>query len=414
MDRKIERRPLQRYKFWGYAGLGLLLLGLAIFAIRYFFTRPVQSSDIVLATVERGMMESTLSATGLVRPTAEVLLTSPISTRIQTVVLDNGAEVDKGDVILTLDTEFAQLEYSKLQDELQLQENNVDRLQLTLEKDIRDIEIDDEIQELQVQSLKAQLKDAQRLQKIGGATVEEVERAEQNLKIAQLNKRKLENELAYRQASIDSDVRNERLQSSIQRTTLDELGKKIALTQVKSPTPGVVTWLNNSIGTQVEQGAPLARIANLTSYFIEATASDMHTEKIKVGLPVRIRINSEYLSGRVEQILPAMENNTVQFKVALDQPDAAVLRPNMRVDVFVVRDQKTDARYVTNGRAYRGGKNQRFFVLDGDRLVQRELEIGITNTNHIEILSGAEVGDQIVISDMKRYEDQDIVPFENK
>src|SRR5690606_1485537 len=118
---------------------------------------------------------------------------------------------------------------SDLEEELNLKDNNVVRLKLELEKNIRDIELDDRIKDLQVQNFEALLSDAQRLLEIGGSTQEEVEKARQNLAIARLEKHKLENELEYRKASIESDVLNEKIQSSIQEKRLVEIQKKIEL-----------------------------------------------------------------------------------------------------------------------------------------------------------------------------------------
>jgi len=411
MDRQIQPKTQRsrKAKPWIYGLIVIAILAAALFGLRKIITRPAQLKDLALATVQKGDMENTISASGLVKPSSEILLTSPIATRIKKVVLENGSTVKEGDTIMELDTEFAQLEYSKLQDQLKLAENNVTRLRLNLEKDLRDIGLDDQIKNLEVQSLEAQLKDAERLEQIGGATKEEVEQALQNLKIARLQKQKLENELNFRKASLNADVRNEEIQSSIQKKTLNELGKRINLTKVKAPSAGVITWLNNSIGTRVEEGAQLVRIANLSSFSIDAVASDIHTEKIKVGLPVRVRINRQNLSGIIEQILPAVSNNTVQFRVQLEEADSELLRPNMQVDVFVVNSKKENTIYVANGPAFQGGNLQKLFILEGNELVQRELEIGLMNADFVEILSGAKAGDKIVVSDMKRYENQNTV-----
>lgn len=325
--------------------------------------------------------------------------------------MKEGESVETGSTIMSLDTEFATLEYSKLQDELKMKENNVKRLQLNLEKNLRDIEIDNGIKDLELRGLQAKLKDAQRLLRIGGGTDEEIQQIEQRIAIGNLQKQKLENELNYRKASLDSDVKNEQLQSSIQKKVLNELGKKIKLTAVKAPNNGVITWMNTEIGTQVTEGQELVKIAQLNNFNIIGTASDIHTEKINIGLPVRVRINNEILNGRVEQILPSVKNNTVQFRVQLDAPDSKLLRAHMKVELAIVEGSKDNAIYMKNTRAYKGGRTQDFYVQDGENLVRRRCRIGITNNKYIEIVDGLNVGDQVVISDMTRYEDQDIIPY---
>lgn len=413
MDRQIQ--PAQQNKKKALKWLWfLLIIGAIASAIYYFrnaFRPKASASQIVLTTVQQGNLENTISASGIIKPSSELLVTSPLSSKIQSVKMNDGQKVKAGSIIMNLDTEFAKLEYSKLQDQLKVKENNVERLQLNLEKNIRDIEIDNEIKNMQLKTLQAQLKDAQRLKEIGGGTVEDIERVEQAIQIAQLEKRKLENELNYRKASLRSDVKNEELESSIQQKILNELGKKIELTAVKAPVSGVITWMNNKIGTSIAEGDPLIRIAQLNNFTIEGTVSDIHSSKIKVGLPVQIKINKEKLRGHIEQILPSVANGTVKFRVKLENPNAKSLKANMRVELAIVEGKKENTVYMSNGRAYKGGKSQEFFVLEGGNLIRRELEIGLTNTKNIEILSGAKPGDQILISNMERYEDHDMIPY---
>ncbi len=407
MDREISKtkQNTNKAKRIGTGVIILGLLGAAFFFGRKFLSKKVSLNNLTVATVQRGNLENTITASGLVVPSSEILVTSPISSKIKSLNKQNGDAVTPGMVIMRLDNEIAQLEYSRLQDELKVKENNVNRLQLTLRRNIKEIELDNQIKDLELQNLEAQLVDARRLLEIGGVTQEEVERAEQNINIAKLEKQKLENELNYRRASIDADVKNEELQSSIQEKVLNQLGNKISKTRVTAPDHGVITWINKSIGTQVEEGAPLARIANLNDFTIEATASDMHTEKIKIGQPVRVRINQENLLGTISQILPSVENNTIKFNVALEEANSELLKANMRVEIFIIEGKKENTIYMANGLGYKGGRAQEFFVVEDNQLVKRMLEIGLTNNKKIEILSGAEPGDRIVISDMKRYED---------
>lgn len=384
--------------------LGILSLLFTIWGIRQLLNRPVDTTKIIQGMVDYGRLENSITAGGVVKPLSVLTLTSPLNTRIQANKKENGSFVKPGETIMTLDTEFAELELDRLEDELDLKDNNVVRMKLELEKNIRDIELDDKVKDLQVKNLEALLADAKRLLEIGGATQEEVDKAGQNLAIARLEKKKLENELGYRKASIGSDVLNEKIQSSIQRKRLSEVKKKIDLANLTSPVEGVITWMNKNIGNQVAEGDPLARIANLNSYSIEGQVADMHAGKIKVGLPIQVRLAKTVLKGRIEQILPAVENNTIQFRIALDQPKSQSLRPNMEVDVRIITDTKERGLYLPNGPAIKGGKLQTLFVIEGNKAVAHEVTIGMRTTERVEIVSGLEPGDQVILSDMSQYE----------
>ncbi len=379
---------------------------LAFWGTRSLLNRPVGLSQLITGTAQYGPIENSITASGLVKPSSELTLISPLNTRIEQVLLINGTRVEPGETILLLETEFAELDYRQLNNELELKQNNVTRLKLELEKNIRDIELDDRIKDLQVQNFEALLSDAQRLLKIGGSTQEEVEKARQNLAIARLEKEKLVNELEYRKASIESDLLNERIQTSIQKIRLSEIQKKINLATVKAPVEGVITWIDNNIGNQVTEGSPLVRIANLNSYTIEGQVSDMHTGRIKIGLPVQVRIGRQLLKGTIDQILPAVENNAIQFRIALENPESESLRPNMEVDVRIVTDMKENGLYLPNGPGIRSGKSQKLFVISGAEAIARQVETGMRTTERVEIISGLEPGEKVILSDMSAYENR--------
>jgi len=406
MDKEISRdRILGRQRKRGLYVLGgvVMLLG-ALWLFRQWLTPGVKRSDLVVGEVREGEMENTVSANGTVEPSSEIVLVSPLSAKIRQVVTENGTQVKSGDPILILDTEYSELEFQRLKDELKLKDNNVVRLKLELEKNIRDIELDDQVKDLQVKNFEALLADAKRLQAIGGMTQEEVDKARQNLAIALLEKKKLENELKYRKESIASSVLNEQIQSSIQRQRLDELAKKLKNGTVRAEVPGVITWLDNRIGTQVQEGDPLVRLANISSYSIMAQVSDMHSDRIGLGQLVQVEVNNTVEMGEIEQILPAVENNTIQFKIRLRKADSDKLRPKMKVPVRIITDTKQRSIYIPNGPGILAGKSQRVFVLHDGKALARTVELGFRTSDKVEIISGLKAGDKVILSDMSVYE----------
>lgn len=406
MDKEISRDKLKTRK----RKRGLYILGgvVAFLGVIWFLrgvlTPTVKRSELIVGEVREGEMENTVSANGTVEPSSEIVLVSPLSAKIRQVVTENGRQVKSGDPILILDTEYSELEFQRLKDELKLKDNNVVRLKLELEKNIRDIELDDQVKDLQVKNFEALLADAKRLQAIGGMTQEEVDKARQNLAIALLEKKKLENELKYRKESIASSVLNEQIQSSIQRQRLDELAKKLKNATLRAAAPGVITWLDNRIGTQVQEGDPLVRLANISSYSIMAQVSDMHADKISLGQPVQVELNNGIEMGEIEQILPAVENNTIQFKIRLRKADSDKLRPKMKVPVRVITDTRQRSIYIPNGPGILAGKSQKVFVLQAGEAVARTVELGFRTSDKVEVVSGLKAGEKVILSDMSVYE----------
>ncbi len=385
-----------------------ILFMVAFWALKNVLKTSAESKEFQIVKVERGDIENTITASGLIVPSFEQQINAPIATEIKEVFLKNGATVNTGDVILELDQEYIQLEYESLKDQLELRKNNITRLKHEYAKDLKDLDYDDQIMALQLDRMQAQLTDARHLQKIGTTTQEEVDQVALNIEIAQLEKRKLENDLAFRKQVIEGDRRNLELEVLMQEKKLTELRRKLKETSVKAPRNGVLTWINENIGRKVQEGEALVRLANLDRFRIEATCSDRYASRVKVGLPVKVKINQTILEGSISTILPSIENNTISFNVELDKADATELRPSMRVEVYIISDKKEDVLVVANGPGFTGAALQDVFVIENDKAIKKEIRVGLVNASTLEITGGTvKEGDRIIISDMEAYQHLD-------
>ena len=409
MDKEISSGEIRRQKLFAslkYVIGAFILFGLVWWG-RGFLKKKGDRGDFHIVKVERGDILNTLTASGVVVPSLEREINAPVSTEIKNVIKTRGEFVDLGDLILELDQEFTQLSYDQLYDELQLKRNNVDKLKLEYDKNLRDLDYQNQIKELELAELSAQVKDQQRLNEVGGATAEEVEQAQLKLKVAELEKKMLENELAYRRNVNVNEKKGLELEYTIQEKKLAELRRKLRETAVRAPQSGVITWINEELGRKVQEGEALVRLANLDKFRVEASSSDRNANKISVGMAVNVRINNKDLTGNIATILPALENNTVKFYVELDEPDSDLLRPNIRAEVFIITDSKSDVLRVKNGPAFKGAKSQYLYVVQNDQAIKRRITKGLVNSDYVEILNNLSEGERVIISDTKDYDHMD-------
>lgn len=407
MDREIkieQQQQTSRRQWWRFflliAGIALLLL-----TWRYALQPSIKTQSFITAQVERGTIKHAIAATGLVVPTVEQQINAPIATQIKQVYLSPGTRVQMGDKILDLNQEFIQLQYESIQDRLELRRNSMTKLRLQYDKNLNDLQYQDQIKALQIAGMETSWQDAQRLQKVGGATAEEVKRTHLQLQIAMIEKRQLENELEYRQAVVTNDRRQLELELEIEEKELRQLRKRLNETTVTAPRTGVLTWVNENIGQQVNEGETIARIAKLDRFRIQGNASDRYSDRIRVGMPVGIRAGKIRLNGQITTILPTVENNTIAFVVTPDAAAESMLKPNMRVELSVVTKVKDEVLRVKNGAGFRGTTEQYIFAIDGETAYRRRIQIGLNNRDHVEITGGnIKEGETLIISDMKDYE----------
>lgn len=406
MDRKIDQSTINKKRNGRYVRWVLIVAGILLavwFGLRML--RPSADEGMLrFATVEQGEVKNTINATALVLAAFEEQVNAPVATTIDEVLLTTGTEVKAGDLLLKLDRDYVGLQLDGRRDQLALRENNIDLLQLEYQRDLRELGYDAEIKKLELAAAEARLGDARRLLKIGGATEEEVEAAELAVKITKLEADKLDNQLSYSRNSLAGRERRLQLEVGMEEKEVQQLTRKLRETEVRAPRAGVVTWVNESIGQRVEEGAPLARIANLGRYKVEGTCSDRYAEQLAIGMPVELRLPRARLSGTVSAILPEVTGNTLTFRVDLEDPTDENLRPNLRAELYVITENRPDVLRVRNGPAFKGGKIQSLFVVRGPEAVRVDVGTGMRNGDFVEITSGLQAGDKIVISDTEEYE----------
>ena len=376
---------------------------LAVWVLRGYIKSSIDKAEITTARVEIGNIENTINATGEVLPEFEEIITSPINASIKSALMDAGNKVKAGQSILTLDKSATQTDFEKQKFQLETKRTEISKLKLDLNKSFYDIQSNNDIKQLHISNLADAVENAKRLYKAGGGTRENIEQAELNLKVAQLEKKQLENEIKSKQQTMQLEIKEAEIAADIQQNDLKELQRKLDLANVVATRAGVITYVNKNIGANIHEGETLARIADLGSFRIQGSISDNSADQLHSGLPVIVRINDAQLRGHVSNISPSVQNSIISFDVQLDDRASKLLRPNMKVDVFLVTATHNKIMRVANGPAFKGPSVQDIFVLNNGKAERRTVHIGLTNFDYVEIRDGLKPGDVVITSDMSEY-----------
>lgn len=406
MDREIAPDYVKntRYRRWAIITIVIVIAAATIYFFRKSLSTTLESARIRTGTVETGDVENTLTASGEIIPAYEQIFTSPIRASIKRILLTPGTQVQPGQPIVELDKSLTQIESERYKDQLELKKNSIDQLRMKLNKDLYDAEINDRIKSLNINKLRADFEDAKRLQKVGGGTVEDITRAENALKIAELEKKQLENDLKYNRESMSASLRETELGAQIEGKNLQELQHKLKMADIVADRKGVLTWVNENIGSSVNEGEMLAKVADLGSFRVEGSCSDVYADQVKAGQGAIVKVNEQLLRGVVTQVKPAVKNGAIAFAVQLDNAKNASLRPNMKVEVYVVTSKSTRTLRVPNGPTFTGKRKQFVYVLQNGVARRREVETGLSNFDFVEIKSGLKAGEQVVLTDMNNYQ----------
>ena len=406
MDRELTSKEKRIVKTRQMAKAIAFVCGL--FAIAFIAislsTRRIGRNDIRIATVERGNIDIGLSTSGTVSPEYQEQILSPISSRILEVYARMGDTVEVGTSLLRLDLENAEAEYQRGLDDLQLKEQRLKQLRINQDTRLTDMQMRLRVARMSLDQMQSQLDGERYLDSIGSGTKERVRQAELTYNTASLEVEQLQKQLDNERRVCQAELDMQRIEIDMQRKSLEATRQTLTDARICSPRRAVLTYIKSDIGASVSQGEQIAIISDLSSYKVEGELSDGYSDRIQVGSLVTIRSGKTRLSGTVSHLNPLTKGGSIGFTIRLDNPAHPVLRPGLRTEVFVLAKSLQNTLRLPMGNYYNNGKGSyKLFVVEGDRLVARDVELGEANFDWVEVIRGLDEGEQVVISDMEKY-----------
>lgn len=406
MDRAIPvsvQRKRRMVRYGKYAAIVAVVMGVAIW-LGILMMSSVDKKSLITSQVDRGTIDVSITATGKVVPAFEEVIISPISAQILEVYAHSGDTVDVGTPLLRLDLQSAQTDYSKALDEQEIRRQQMVQLTTNTETQLSDRRMQLEVEEMKIGQLEAQLRNEQYLDSLGSGTKDRVHQAEITLRTAQMQLKQLrqqyENEVRVRKA----DLRMKQLQDGIADKSLEETRRTLDGANIRSPRKATLTYICSEIGSIVGSGSKVAVISDLTHFKVDCSIADTYSDRVLAGGRVLVKIGKERLFGTINTVTPLSQDGVITFTVLMDNPSHPKLRSGLKAEVFVITSIKEDILRIRNGSYYTGAGDYTLFIYKDDHtLVPRTVHLGDCNYDYVEVISGLEEGDSVVVSDMQRY-----------
>ncbi len=409
MDREIPKDVLKKernrriLKYGGIGG-GCISLILILFSL---MRSSVKEKDLVFSEVSKGTIEVSVSASGKVVPAFEEIINSPINTRILEVYKKGGDSVNVGTPIMKLDLQSAKTEYDKLLDEEQMKRYQLEQLEVNNSTYLSDLEMKVKVAEMKLNRMKVELRNERYLDSLGSGTMDRVHQAELNFETGKLELEQLHQQLTNERKVKAADLKVKQLEYEIFLKGLAETKRTLDEAQIRSPRKAILTYINNQIGAQVNEGSRIAVISDLSHFKVEGEIADTYGDRVAAGGKAVVKIGSEKLEGQVSSVTPLSKNGVISFTVQLEDDSNRRLRSGLKTDVYVMNAVKEDVLRIANSSYYVGRGDYQLFVLDGsDELVKRKVRLGDSNFEYVEVVSGLQPGDRVVISDMSQYKNK--------
>jgi HlyD family secretion protein len=353
--------------------------------------------------VDAGPLEASISAAGRVLPEVEQVLTSPVDARVLKVRKRPGDRVRAGETIVEIDLSQAELAVAGLDRDLALKRNEEHRKRLALESSLNDVEGRYESKRLDLDAKRAALERRGQLHAAGLVSVQELKEAELAEAQAAIELEQLDRSRGIARAANAAEVEGLALEVANLRSRRADAWRELQRGTARAEHDGVVTWTLTEEGATVRRGDAIARVADLSAFRVEGSVADVNAPRMGVGLPVRVDVGDLRLRGSVSAVDPTIRNGVLTFTVALEDKSNAALRPNLRVDLYVLTEQRTRALRVARGPFATGEGTLSVFVVRGGMARRTRVRLGAASPTHLEVLEGLAEGDEVIVSDMADY-----------
>jgi HlyD family secretion protein len=408
---EIKRKKIvRRYIYAGVALIAVVLVTAALARLKPA-APSVDRSTVWTDTVKRGPMLREVRGLGtLVPETIQVVPAMSAGRVVKRYVLP-GTAVKANTVILVLSNPQLQQETLDAQYQLKGAQASYEQTKAQLDNTLMDKRTSAASVSSQYRTAEMQKQTYEQLGKLGLKSQLDVEtsqvQAEELAKENQLAQEEVETfansipaQLAVQQANVDQ----KRALYGLKKSQLDNLN-------VRAGIDGVLQELDVDVGQQVVEGAVLAKVAQPTQLKASLQIAETQAKDIALGQKASIDTHNGLIPGHVMRIDPAVVNGTRTVDVKLDGalPPGAV--PDLSVEGTIELERLADVLYV--GRPVHGDPDTTvglFKVTDGgDEAVRVPVALGRASVNTIEILKGLQVGDQVILSDMSSYDNDDRV-----
>lgn len=396
----IRKKKIRRAAYTA-AGVVVIILITAVVSRLEPASPTVERTTVWIDTVKRGDMSRQVRGSGTLVPEEIQWIPATTQGRVERILLRPGATVTPDSVILTLtnpdleqSVKDADLLFASAKAALENRRTELESALLNRQGDVAGIEASYKDAEMQLQAnivlAKEELISAIQLKQFESRAAE----LKNRLSIAEQTLAMQKNGIKSQLAPQESEVEQRRAALQLRMRQLDDLKVKAGMT-------GVLQVVPVEVGSQVAPGTNLARVADPTNLKAELRIAETQTKDIRIGQTAEVDTRNGVVKGRVARIDPAAEGGTVGVDIILegDLPQGA--RPDLSVDGTILLEQLTNVIYV--GRPAFGQENSTvtlFKVNAEGQAVQTKVELGRSSVNQIEIKSGLQPGDQVVLSDM--------------
>lgn len=382
-------------------GLTVVIAVLIYFVISNNSAVSVDRENLIIESVEQGDLEVIIEGYGTLTSDKQQLITSFSAATVKEIVLKPGAQVSANSVIVRLENPELVLEVENAAQELIQVKANLRQLRLNNQRETLNESAN--LAEITARFDTASLKRVAEEKLVKQGIVSQLTFQQSALDEKQLKQRiailkqRIEQLKLVHDESVNIQLERVKQQQgrlSIAQSRLDKL-------TVRAGFDGVLQRLSVELGQSLAAGQEVALIGSVTDLIALIRVPQSQAQLITVGKAAVIDTRRDKIEGVVSRIDPIVDNNTVEIEIALPTTLPASARPQLSVDGVIIADTLQNVVYIKRPAGAKSDSKTSLYRLNNqDNASSQDIRFGVQAGQFMQILSGASVGEQFIISDL--------------
>ncbi len=381
----------------------LALLSVTVPAVQRLTSSDMSvSRDLLrISSVERGDLQRDIAVEGTIVASNSPAIYAP-TTGIINVQIRSGDSVQKGQILAVIDS--PQLENQLIQEKATLEQSKLEleRQEIQTKNLLSDLQHDKELSEVNLDLERSKKKRADE-----GFAAQVISQAEYEQRAAELKKAEFEyrhavQNLALQKENLEFELGARRFELNRQQYVVEDLNRQVEDLKLKSPIDGVVGNVNIRDQDNVTATDLLITLVDLTTLEVDLSIPETFADDLEIGMRSEATVNGEIKMGELVSISPEVDSGFVVGRMGFtDTVDR--LRQNQRVNVRIILEEKANVLKVRNGAFVESGGGRIAYIVKDNVATRRNIELGVRSIASVEIITGVQEGEQIIISSLDRF-----------
>lgn len=412
MDRQIEKKSfLRRYAWYIAAAAALAALLVWIVLGTTANTTTVDASDITISDVTRGKFDDYVRLNGQVLPIQVVQISPEEGGIVREKVVEEGARVRKGDVILRLSNSNLDLQILNAEAELAEKQNLLRNTQVAMQQDRLNNRTEQATLDTDCDRKRRAYEQNARLYKERLISKEVYLQSREDYNLA-LRKQSLISQ-RLKQDSIYRHVQMAQMEDN-----LDNMRKNVLLVrdrknklEVRSAIDGELGLLDVELGQNIAAGQNIGQINDLSDFKVQAQIDEHYIDRVRPGLSASFSRGGKTYLLRVRKVYPEVRNGTFRTDFVFVGERPAQMRSGQTFYVELALGKSQQATLIPRGTFFQTTGGNWIFVLDksGRKAYRRNISIARQNPQYYEVTDGLEPGERVITSGYEAFKDNEVL-----